>query len=173
MGNLSSETLCLEEQRTEAEDDSETLRETKKSLRSDSKLFQKIKERYERNTSRPTDEDTSGLKKRNESISQNYPDVVLQSSTRFNISEKPPHLHGNDLELPKYAEVSKEKDTKEKFTVNEEKEDKLPSSPPSSPYYKDLKKSKHKNEMETGTDVKNVELIKRIESDEKKLPKYE
>ena len=176
--NLSSETLWLEEHRTEAinsnfsttEDDSETLRETNKRRRSDSKLFQKIKERYERNTARPTEEDTPGLKgtrRTNETNIQSYPDVVLESFTRFNISDKPPPLHGNDLELPKYVEVKKEKDTKEKNTVEEEKEEKLPSSP----YYKDLKKSKHKNE--TGTDLETVELIRGNESDEKKLPNYE
>ena len=181
--NLSSETLCLEEERTEAtntnfsktEDDSETLRETNKSGRSDSKLFQKIKERYERNTARPTDEDNSGLertRRTNESNIQSYPDVVLESFTRFNISENPPPLHGKDLELPKYVELRKEDDTfgmMEKFDVEEENEEKLPSSP----YYKDLKKSKHKNQIEKRTDSKNVELIKDNESDEKKLPNYE
>lgn len=178
--NLSSETLCLDEPRKEAtnnnfsttEDDSETLRETNNSSRPDSRLFQKIKERYERNTTRPLDEDTLGLKSTRritENIIQSYPDVVLQSLTRFNIAERSPPLHANDLELPKYVEVRKEEDTNGKFTVEEEKEEKLSSSP----YYKDLKKCKHKNEIETGTDGENVESIKKIEDDEKKLPNYE
>ena len=183
--NLSSETLCLDEHRTEAtndnfsttEDDSETLRDTSKSKRSDSKLFRQIKERYERNTTSQT-VDTPGVKRSrrtNEQHSSNiqrYPDVVLQSLTPFNISEKLPTLHdnvGNDLEPPRPVELIKEDDTTEKLTVDEEKEEKLASAP----YYKDLRKSKLKKDLEKGTDVKNVEFIKSYENDEKKLHNYE
>ena len=170
--NLSSETLCLDDHRTETTnnnfsttgDDSETLRDSTKSKRSDSKLFQKIKERYERNTTSPTE--TLGLKtprKINEKHSSNiqsYPDVVLQSLTRFNISEKLPSLHGNDLEEPKHGEVRKEDDTMEKYITEEEEEVELTSAV-QAPYYKDLKKSKLKNEIEKGPPVKKDELIEK------------
>ena len=182
--NLSSETLCLDDHRTGATnnnfsttgDDSETLRDSTKSKRSDSKLFQKIKERYERNTTSPTE--TLGLKtprKINEKHSSNiqsYPDVVLQSLTRFNISEKLPSLHGNDLEEPKHEEVRKEDDTMEKYITEEEEEVELTSAV-QAPYYKDLKKSKLKNEIEKGPPVKKDELIERFEIDEKKMHNYE
>ena len=115
-------------------------------------------------------EDTSGLKRTRRTSEKNlrsYPDVVLQSLTRFNISEKPPP-HVNDLEQPN-VDVRKEVNSVEKSTPEEEKEEKLPSAP----YYKDLRKSKLKNEKENRTDVENVQILKIFESDEKKFHNYE